>query len=383
MPYTQINRLTEAIILEIRGLCCKIECEPILKDLSLSIPAGSFCCLLGNSGSGKTTLLRMIGGLQECYSGEATLNGVKIIESGKSLINANQRGLGMVFQDYALFPHLNVKENLLFGLPKCSRLQKEKTIELLLNLVDLNGFEYRYPYQLSGGQQQRVALARALAPNPSFMLLDEPFSNIDEDQRFRLARQVKSILKHQQVSTLMVTHDQKEALMIADYVGILIEGQLVQWDTPYNLYHRPSSKAIAEFIGEGQWIDAQVKDHQTLVTPLGELQSERKVFCNAIQCCQHSPSQQLYIRSEDMQISAIKDNNTTPTRGNIICRVTEQTFAGFAILNYLEKCPQSNQENELPVDLHIPILCRDSDVKVGDLVRVKLSINEPILFPAS
>ena len=212
----------------------------VVNDVSFQIETGSIACLLGPSGCGKTTLLRCIAGFEPIVGGNIRMEGESISRPGRYLA-PEKRQIGMVFQDYALFPHLPVSENIAFGLRKASAGQRNSRVDELLETIGLTGQGNKYPHELSGGQQQRVALARALAPRPQLILLDEPFSNLDVDLRERLSLEVRNILKHEGMTAILVTHDQHEAFAMADEIGIMYEGRIQQWDTPYNLYHRPAT----------------------------------------------------------------------------------------------------------------------------------------------
>jgi iron(III) transport system ATP-binding protein len=179
------------------------------------------------------------------------------------------RNIGMVFQDYALFPHLNVFDNIAFGLQHRSASARRQRAEDILATVGLAEHRNHYPHQLSGGQQQRVALARALAPEPELVLLDEPFSSLDVELRERLAVEVRTVLKQQGATALLVTHDQQEAFNVADLVGVMREGRLEQWDAPYELYHRPASRFVADFIGQGVFIPGTMIDQGLVETEIG------------------------------------------------------------------------------------------------------------------
>jgi iron(III) transport system ATP-binding protein len=163
-----------------------------------------------------------------------------------------------MFQDYALFPHLSVERNVAFGLRNASADERDARVREMLALVGMQSAAARFPHELSGGQQQRVALARALAPRPAVLLLDEPFSNLDPDMRESLAADVRTILKAQQTTALLVTHDQHEAFAIADRIGVIEQGRIVQWDTPYQLYHRPDTLSVADFVGMGVFLDGRL-----------------------------------------------------------------------------------------------------------------------------
>ena len=216
----------------------------------LSLQAGEIGCLLGPSGCGKTTLLRAIAGFEQLASGSITLHGKLISERGFTP-PPEQRRVGMVFQDFALFPHLNVQRNVGFGLHTMAREQRPGRVEEMLQLVGLDAHAHAYPHELSGGQQQRVALARALAPNPELLLLDEPFSSLDSELREKLAAEVRTLLKASNVTTLLVTHDQHEAFAMADQITLLSSGKVAQAGSPFDLYHHPASEFVASFIGLG------------------------------------------------------------------------------------------------------------------------------------
>ncbi|WP_332745269.1 ABC transporter ATP-binding protein [Hydrogenophaga sp.] len=242
--------------------------------VSLGLRAGDIGVLIGPSGCGKTTLLRAVAGLERASGGSITLEGEKVSD-GAHHMPAEQRRIGMVFQDYALFPHLDVGRNIAFGIDRLPRAERDARVAEVLKLVGLDGMQKRFPHELSGGQQQRVALARALAPRPRLLLLDEPFSNLDVDLRERLAHEVRGILKAAGATALFVTHDQLEAFAIGDVIGVMHEGHLHQWEDAYALYHRPATRFVAEFIGHGVFAPAQIRmdgNEVSVQTPLGALQ---------------------------------------------------------------------------------------------------------------
>jgi iron(III) transport system ATP-binding protein len=224
-----------------------------VQDISFELAQGEIACLLGPSGCGKTTLLRAIAGFLSPHLGEIWLKSTIASTPGK-VLSPEKRNVGVVFQDYALFPHLTVQKNIEFGLHKqspASRLTRSTELLKLIGLSDLAG---RYPHELSGGQQQRVALARALAPKPTLILLDEPFSNLDVELKERLTFEVREILKAENMSAILVTHDQHEAFSMADRIGVMDKGRLQQWGSPYSLYHEPNSRMVADFIGQGVFL---------------------------------------------------------------------------------------------------------------------------------
>ena len=242
-------------------------------DVSFSLRQGDIGVLIGPSGCGKTTLLRAVAGLESAAGGEIRLSGAVVSSPGLTVAPEHRR-IGMVFQDYALFPHLSIGRNVAFGIQHLARTERAARVAEVLALVDLAGSEARFPHELSGGQQQRVALARALAPRPQLMLLDEPFSNLDVELRERLAHEVRGILKAAQATALFVTHDQLEAFAIGDTIGVMHEGQLHQWDDAYTLYHQPTTRFVADFIGHGVFTPATLFEADGKAwarTPLGDL----------------------------------------------------------------------------------------------------------------
>ena len=231
--------------------------QRVLDGLSFSLTRGEIGCLLGASGCGKSTALRAIAGFVRPDSGSITVD-QRVVVDHAIWTPPESRGIGVVFQDYALFPHLDIAANIGFGLRDRGPREKSARIAQMLDLVGLRGFETRYPHELSGGQQQRVALARALAPEPKLLLLDEPFSSLDPELRERLALELRELLKAADITTLLVTHDQHEAFAMADSVGVMGDGGIAQWDTPYRLYHRPATREVADFVGHGAFLPGRV-----------------------------------------------------------------------------------------------------------------------------
>ncbi len=218
------------------------------RDVSLELPRGQLMALLGPSGCGKTTTLRLIAGFERLDAGEIAIGG-QVVANGRVHVPPERRRVGMVFQEYALFPHLNVAQNVRFGLHHYAG-DADRRVAQVLEMVGLTGFATRMPHELSGGQQQRVALARALAPEPELVLLDEPFSNLDAGLRVRVRAEVRSILRHANATAIFVTHDQEEALSLVDAVAVLIDGEVRQVDAPQKLYRQPVDRAVATFLGD-------------------------------------------------------------------------------------------------------------------------------------
>jgi iron(III) transport system ATP-binding protein len=204
-------------ILNINGLTFAFSSkqEPVINDFSFSVTKGEIVGVLGQSGSGKSTLLRLIAGLEMPAGGSIEIAGNPVVDE-RLFVLPEDRGVGMVFQDYALFPHMTVKDNILFGLARLSRKERKARLKEMLELVHMEEFEKRYPHELSGGQQQRIALARALAPKPNLLLMDEPFSNLDADLKEDIRRELRSILKKANMTCIMVTHDRNDVEAICD-----------------------------------------------------------------------------------------------------------------------------------------------------------------------
>lgn len=244
----------------------------VVEQLSLTLAPGRIGCLLGPSGCGKTTVLRAIAGFEPVVKGEIRLDGERVSFPGWEL-PPERRRIGMVFQDHALFPHLTVAQNVGFGLRGVA--DAAQRIHQMLDTVGLAHASTRYPHELSGGQQQRVALARALAPQPLLLLLDEPFANLDVELRERLGAELRGLLAPSNTTALLVTHDQHEAFAIADEIGVMSEGRIQQWDSAYQLYHRPANRFVADFVGEGVFLPAEVGAGGELHLELGRVHSRQ------------------------------------------------------------------------------------------------------------
>ena len=261
------------MILEVRNLRHAYDEHEVVRGLSFALPRGAIGCLLGPSGCGKTTVLRCIAGFEAVQEGEILLSGRVVSRPGET-VPPEKRRIGMVFQDYALFPHLRIAENITFGLAGAGQSERAARLAELAELVGLGGVLRKYPHEISGGQQQRVALARALAPRPELLLLDEPFSNLDVELRERLSPEVRDIIRASGATAILVTHDQHEAFAMADEIGILQDGRIQQWDTAYNLYHRPANRFVADFVGQGVFLPARAVSAQELEIELGVLRSD-------------------------------------------------------------------------------------------------------------
>ncbi|MFC4359365.1 ABC transporter ATP-binding protein [Halobium salinum] len=256
-------------VLELDGVSKRFGSETVIDDMSLSVREGEIVTLLGPSGCGKTTTLRLVSGLERPDGGDIRLRGESVAGSG-SFVAPEQRGVGVVFQEFALFPHLTARENIAFGLKEWPADEREARVDEMLSLVGLEDQHDSHPSELSGGQQQRVALARSLAPEPEMLLLDEPFSNLDVDLRVKMREEVRRILKEAGVTAVSVTHDQEEALSISDRVAVVNDGRIEQIGTPEGVFQHPESRFVAGFLGHASFLSATV-DGGTVRTGVGSL----------------------------------------------------------------------------------------------------------------
>ena len=335
----------------------------IIADLSFTLPEGAIGCLLGPSGCGKTTALRCISGFESIRSGEIRIGGAVVSRPGW-MLPAQKRRVGMVFQDYALFPHLTVAKNVGFGLRDVSAPGRQARIDELLALVGLAGHTNQYPHQLSGGQQQRVALARALAPRPRLILMDEPFSNLDVELRERLSLEVRDILKREATTALIVTHDQHEAFSLADWVGVMHEGRIQQWDTPYNLYHKPVNRFVADFVGQGALVTGKVINDHEVEIELGVLSGHIPVECNVGGCdaCVRSCHVDVLLRPEDI----VHDDDS-----RLLVEVQNKVFRGAEFL-YTLKLPSGQSVLSLVPSHH--------NHAIGERIGIRLAVDHVVAF---
>ena len=329
--------------------------------VSFGLADGQIGVLIGPSGCGKTTLLRAVAGLETAQAGQIQISGTTVSGPGVH-VPAESRRVGMVFQDYALFPHLDVGRNVAFGIDALPKAQRAERVDEVLALVGLRGSERRRPHELSGGQQQRVALARALAPKPQLLLLDEPFSNLDVDLRERLAHEIRAILKAAGATALFVTHDQLEAFAIGDAIGVMHQGRLHQWDDAYTLYHRPATRFVADFIGHGVFAPATLREvnNQVVVdTALGEL-------ADVAEC----PLPSAFVAGEcDVLLRAddIVHDDDAPVKAQIL----RKAFRGSEFLYTLRLA--SGQT----VLAHVP---SHHDHKVGEWIGIRAQVDHVVTF---
>ena len=342
--------------LEVKNVTVAYDDYVAIKDVSFALKPGEIGCLLGPSGCGKTSLLRAIAGFEPVQCGEISLHGKTVSVPGNYL-PTEQRRVGMVFQDFALFPHLSVEKNIAFGLKHLNAKRCDERVEELLKLVGLSHLKTAYPHELSGGQQQRIALIRAMAPRPEILLMDEPFSSMDAELREQLAREVRELLKRDGITAILVTHDQLEAFAMADAIAVLGNGELHQYDSGYNIYHNPANRFVADFIGQGVMLQASVLDEKRVETEMGVFKGELPEDC-------HSGQQvEVLLRPDDV----IHDDNS-----DIKLEVIAKVFRGAEYLYTLA----------LPSGQSILCLVQSHhNHRIGERIGIKLGVDDLAVFP--
>jgi iron(III) transport system ATP-binding protein len=350
----------QPVIVHLEGVSKQFTGNPIpaVNQVSFSLTQGELLGLVGPSGCGKTTLLRIIAGFEQPSTGQVELAG-KLVAGASYWLPPERRNTGMVFQDYALFPHLSVAENVAFGLKTKKTRPKRQEIRArvgeVLNLVGLSGLEPRYPHELSGGQQQRVALARALAPQPALILLDEPLSNLDVQVRERLRHEVRTILKSTNTAAIFVTHDQEEAMAIADRIAVMRDGKLEQIGTPEDIYTHPCSKFVAEFVTQANFLQA-TRAGNLWQTEVGQWE---------IQAPNTLDSGELMFRQEDVQLKP--DGQATTI-------IQEREFLG----REYRYCLETASGKRLHARTHLT-----TQLPVGTRVKLCVSPEAAHIFPAA
>jgi len=345
-------------LLELQQITCKYRGQTIVRGLDLHVNKGDLFCLLGPSGCGKTTVLRAIAGFEPVYSGKILL-GDQVISSPHYALPPEKRRIGMVFQDYALFPHMNVCCNVAFGLHDLSKPERKRVANEMLDVVGLGGFGHRYIHELSGGQQQRVALARALAPKPELILLDEPFSNLDIEMREHLSQEVRQILKSQGTTGILVTHDQMEAFAVGDQIGVMNNGEILQKDTAYNLYHSPENLFVADFIGQGVFLHGKLLSPDTVETDLGIIVGDR-----AYDWPMHT-AVKLLLRPDDL---------VCDDQGHLRGKVMHKAFKGAEIMYTLQLSDGTEVLSLFP---------SHHDHAIGESVNLRLAPEHMVIFKDS
>ena len=341
------------ILLEVEDLRHSYGEREVISGVSFTLDRGAIGCLLGPSGCGKTTVLRCIAGFEAVQHGAIRIDGATVSAPG-ALVPPEARRIGMVFQDYALFPHLSVAENIGFGLHRLARGARAARVAELARLVHLSEELDKYPHEISGGQQQRVALARALAPRPELLLLDEPFSNLDVELRERLSLELREIIQASGATAVLVTHDQQEAFAIADLVGILHDGRIQQWDSAYNLYHRPANRFVADFIGQGVFLPARALDGERLEIELGTLRGGSLP--------RNGESLEVLLRPDD-----VVHDDAAPTQAEVV----HKAFRGAEIL-YTLKLASGRKVLALVPSHHNHAL--------GERIGIRLDVDHVVAF---
>jgi iron(III) transport system ATP-binding protein len=342
-------------LLAVRDLRHAYGSNEVIRGLSLSLAKGTIGCLLGASGCGKTTVLRCIAGFEPVQAGEIWLNGQLVSRRGVRTPTEARR-VGMVFQDYALFPHLTVAENIGFGLREGDRAARARRVDETLETVRLGGLRDKYPDELSGGQQQRIALARALAPRPDLLLLDEPFSNLDVEFRTQLSVEVREILKQQNTTAILVTHDQHEAFNLADEIGIMHDGAIEQWDTPYRLYHEPVNRYVADFVGQGVFLPGTVLSEARIRLELGVFQANTSGWPQGTEV-------DVLLRPDD-----ILHDDASPLQAKVL----HKAFRGAQFL-YTLQLPAGGRVMSLVPSHH--------NHAIGERIGIRLEIDHLVAFP--
>ena len=332
--------------------------ETVLDGLSFRLERGRIGCLLGPSGCGKTTALRCIAGFEPVRAGRIVANEKDISMPGMT-VPPERRQMGMVFQEHALFPHLNVLENVAFGLRSLPRAEREQRVSSLLEVVGLSELADAWPHELSGGQRQRVAVARALAPRPRLLLMDEPFSSLDSALRLRLGVEVRDILKSLSTTALLVTHDQNEAFAMADEVGVMRGGQIEQWAAPYDLYHRPASRFVADFVGDGTFLPGEVTREGVVRIELGDLPG------HSVHPLPPGTAVDVLLRPDD-----IRHEPDGPQEATIL----RKAFRGADIMFTLG-LPSGHEV--------LALVPSHDDHEVGDRLAIRLATDHVVAFPAS
>ena len=361
--YCRENPISQKMpLLELKDVSHAYGSHVVVDVLSFSVEQGSIACLLGPSGCGKTTVLRAIAGFERITAGTIRLNGFTV-SSLAGHMPPEQRRIGMVFQDYALFPHLTVEGNIAFGLRELDDNARRAQVDELLTTVGLAGQGGRFPHELSGGQQQRVAIARALAPKPHLLMLDEPFSNLDVDLRERLSLEVRDIIKQAGITAILVTHDQHEAFAVADEIGIMHAGRIQQWDTPYNLYHRPANLFVADFVGKGVFLQGDVLNSHQVKIELGILSGTIPTDCGAsCAACGKGCHVSVLLRPDDI----VHDDAST-----MYAEVVSKAFRGAEFLYTLK----------LPSGAHVlSLVPSHHNHAIGEKIGIRLDVDHVVIY---
>ncbi|EJN59150.1 ABC transporter ATP-binding protein [Halogranum rubrum] len=353
---------TDEPVLELSGVVKRFGTETAVSGVDLTVNEGELLTLLGPSGCGKTTTLRTIAGLEQPTEGVVRVRG-KVVAGEGQFVPPEQRNVGMVFQEFALFPHLSVAENIAFGLTEMDAAATDERVAELLDLVGLSDYGDRSPSDLSGGQRQRVALARSLAPEPDVLLLDEPFSNLDVRLRVEMREEVRRIIKAAGVTAISVTHDQEEALSISDRVAVMHDGTIEQVAAPGELFEHPESRFVASFIGRASFLAARVEG-ETIETAIGTFP---RSLLKGLSDEYVGADVDVLVRPDDLRATAT-------TEAEALGQVVERRYTGPSFVYHVElgdgqvvHCLHNHAEN----------------FEVGDYVGVELGADHTLAwYPA-
>jgi iron(III) transport system ATP-binding protein len=360
--------MSEKNILKIDNLSFSYGTQKVLNSISFDLQQGMQASLLGPSGCGKSTLLNVVAGFHEVDGGEVWIED-RVASSALTHIPPEQRNTGMIFQDYALFPHLNIIDNVTFGLQSMpKRAAKTEGIKWL-NLVRMGEFESRFPHELSGGQQQRVALARALAAKPKLLLMDEPFSNLDADLRRALVREVSEILRDTNTTAILVTHDQEEAFIFGDHIGLMRDGKMEQWGKPAEIYAKPVNRWVADFVGGGSWLKG-VNAGGSVSTSVGSFKLDSG--CEKSQDGNDGCHFEVLLRPHEIDLIRCESaSQLDGWNGGEVCRVVHREFTGQETRYVVEV--SGSEKVDVTTD-GLPTF------ETGEEVKLALKRSNPIAF---
>ena len=340
--------------LNLQSVKIALDSKVILDDVNLKIDTGEIVSLMGSSASGKTSLIRSIAGFHNILSGVIQIDG-QIVDDSIRRSDVAMRNVGVIFQDLALFPHLTVRENICFGLNNIDSAQQQNRAKKLEDLLDIENITNRYPNQISGGQQQRVAIARAIAPKPNLLLLDEPFSALDYELKDNLMNDIMKLIKSENITAILITHSAEEAFKMSDKIAFISNNTITQFANPYDIYHRPVSKEIANFFGISSYIKAKITDSSHINCILGD-------FVGMVDQFNKDDEVDLLIRPDDI----IHDDDSL-----FSAKVTEKTFRGSDFLYELEL--KDGQKIFCYAPSH-------HNHQVNEVIGIKLDLDHLVIF---